>query len=90
MERRTETKRIKIADDPFLIELTASWASFAGSSPDRLIEVVAVEGFAGDWTAYYETPTMPFHNVADYGDKLPPDAAARLFPEWATQYRWRP
>ena len=54
--------------------------------------VIAVVGYAGDWTAYEQsypdqiTPDL----IARQGDKISQDAAEELFPELAKALRWRP
>ena len=63
---------------------------FSEKSEDHEVEVIAVEGAIKDWTAYVETPNMPFHDTAAYGDKLPQSVAERLFPSWAKWFTWRP
>lgn len=87
MERR-ESKEVKLQDNPFLLSLTEQGLTYQGASPDKSIVTVAVRGYYDDWAAYYETPWTPFGRVAEYGDKLPEEAAAQLFPEWAKRLSW--
>ncbi len=85
-----EEKQIKLADNPFLLGLIDQGMVYQGYSPDKVITVIAVEGYYGDWAAYFETPDTPFRNVADYGNKLPEKAATEIFPEWPKTLKWRP
>jgi len=87
-----ESKEVKLRDNPFLLSLIEKGRTFEGESPDKTILVVAVEGYYDDWAAYFETPYTPFGSsqVAEYGNKLPEEAAAQLFPEWAKRLKWRP
>jgi hypothetical protein len=91
MEHR-ESKEVKLQDNPFLLSLTEQGHTYQGASPDKSIIVVAVQGYYDDWAAYYETPWWPGSrpHVAEYGNKLPEEAAAELFPEWAKLLKWRP
>ena len=53
--------------------------------------VVAVVGYAGDWTAY-EQSYADQHSpdlIARQGDKIGQDEAEELFPELAKAFRWR-
>lgn len=90
MEHR-ESKEVKLQDNPFLLSLVSQGMTYQGASPDKTIIVVAVEGDYDDWTAYFETPWTPFGrtHVAEFGNKLPEEAAAELFPEWAERLKWR-
>lgn len=87
-----ESKEVKLRDNPFLLSLTEQGMTYQGASPDKSIVVAAAEGVCGDWAAYYETPWTPFGrtHVAEYGNKLPEEAAVELFPEWAKRLKWRP
>lgn len=59
------------------------------------IKVVAHEGGANDWAAYAENPYTREHGngwdvVMSNGDKISHGEAARLFPDWDDELRWRP
>jgi len=43
------------------------------------IKIVAVVGYANDWTAYMGPPDWPDETVAEMGDKLFPEQAKPLF-----------
>ncbi len=85
-----EAKTVRLMDNPFLLSLTTKGSTYEDVSPDKTITVVAIEGDYGDWAAYFETPWTPFGNVAEYGNKLPLDAAKQLFPDFAKRLKWRP
>lgn len=86
-----EIKAIRLADNQFLRGLVDRGMVYEGYDPEiTVIKVAACEGFFEDWTAYFETPYTPFHNVLDYGNKLPKQIAEELFPEWAKKnFKWR-
>lgn len=86
---KREEKRVKMGDNPFLTSLTEHSMVYQGCSLETVIRVVAVEGYYGDWAAYYETPWMVI-SPAEFGNKLPEEAAAQLFPKWAKRLKWRP
>ena len=55
---------------------------------------VAVEGNAGDWSAYIDAVPGNRHDdeyleVKDNGEKLPEAVAKILFPDWANRFTWR-
>ncbi len=83
-----EEKKVKLGDHPFLTSLTEHSMVYEGESLDKVITVVAVEGYHDDWAAYFETPWTGLP-VAEYGNKLPEEVAAALFPEWAKRLKWR-
>lgn len=86
----SETKVVKLSSDPFLLSLTDQGMTYQGLHPSTAISVAACEGDYGDWTAYFAMPDTPFGNVLDYGNKMPEDAAKRIFPEWAKRgLKWR-
>lgn len=94
-----ETKRVQLGDDPFLADLTTEGGAYQDYDLDHEITVVAVEGSADDWAAYFSTPSFrklvvnpAFERTvtAMYGVKLPEHVAAALFPDWAKKYKWRP
>ena len=85
-----EEKTIAFKDDPFLLGLTDVGRPYEGCSADATIAVAARVGQTGDWAAYYQNPYWGPKRVATLGDKLPEEAARRLFPNelWATlRYR---
>jgi len=91
MHKSHETKDVKLKENPFLLGLTRQGMVYQHCSPDTVIKVTAAEGFYGEWAAYFETPYTPFRNVLDYGNKLPEEVAAALFPEWTKKnLKWRP
>ena len=54
------------------------------------IIVVAVEGQADDWVAYFEESEQGAEYCRWHGDKLDADTAAVLFPWLAERFRYRP
>lgn len=94
-----ENKKVRLGDYPFLEGLTSEGAAYQGYDLDHEITVVAVEGNADDWAAYFSTPwhsanvgnpAFMVTSTAMYGVKLPYEVAADLFPEWAKKFKWRP
>ena len=86
----SEIKEVALKDNPFLLGLTNQGMTYQDNSPDTIIKVAARLGDYGDWTAYYLTPSTPFGDVLNYGNKLPEQAAKELFPEWAKKgLNWR-
>ncbi len=87
-----EAKLVRLRDNPFLSSLVEQGMVYESSSLDKEITVVAAKGNYDDWAAYFETPWTPFGAalVAEYGNKLPEEAAAQLFPDWAKGLKWRP
>lgn len=51
--------------------------------------VVAVKGAGEDWAAYEGGPDMNTAQVCSSGSKLMEDIAVLLFPEVASEYRYR-
>jgi hypothetical protein len=89
-KRKIETKKVRLGDNPFLKSLTEWPRTYAGTSPDKVVKVAAVTGKHDDWAAYYQTPWCGAAQVADFGNKLPEEAAAQIFPDWAKRLKWRP
>jgi len=61
---------------------------------DRRVIAVAVEGYAGDWTAYIgavagENHEKEWRDVAEHGSKLRKEVAEAIFPHFAKQFVWR-
>ncbi|MFH1015498.1 MAG: hypothetical protein V1771_00665 [Chloroflexota bacterium] len=88
--KNIESKKVKIGDVPFFTDLLDHGMVFQDKGPEFEVEVVACEGFYGEWAAYFDTPETPFHDVAAYGNKLPEAVATSIFPDWAKRLRWRP
>lgn len=86
---KIKTKKVRLGDNPFLKSLTERTMPYASASPDKVITVAAVAGRYNDWTAYYQTPWCG-QRVAEFGNKLPEEAATQLFPDWAKRLKWRP
>ena len=85
-----EIKEVQLKDNPFLLGLADQGMTFQDYGPEHVIKVAACEGFYGEWTAYYETPTTPMRDVLGFGNKLPKPVAEQLFPEWAKKgLSWR-
>jgi hypothetical protein len=90
MHRDSEIKEVRFKDNTFLLHPTDQGMTYQDFGPETVIKVAACEGFYDDWTAYFETPQTPFHNVLDYGNKLPEQTAKELFPNWAKKgLKWR-
>jgi hypothetical protein len=90
MEPESEIKEVALKDNPFLLGLTNPGMTYQGYSLDTVIKIAACAGDYGDWTAYYLTPSTPFGDVLNYGNKLPEQAAKELFPEWDKKgLNWR-
>jgi hypothetical protein len=92
-------KVLKLRDDTFLEELTSEGSTYDGYDLDTEVTIVAVEGSADDWAAYFSTPwqqkgminpAFQRTTTAMYGVKLPEAVATRMFPEWAKLKKWRP
>jgi hypothetical protein len=89
-KNESEIKEVALKDHPFLLGLTNPGMVYQGCSPDTIIKIAAKRGEYGDWTAYFSTPWTPFGNVLRYGNKMPQQAAAELFPQWANKgLNWR-
>ncbi len=91
MDKSHEIKEVKLNDNTFLLGLTDPGMVYQDYLPRTTIKIAASEGFYNDWAAYFETPETPFHNVLEYGNKLPQSVAEDLFPEWKKKgLKWRP
>ena len=73
-------RNVTFQDDPFLLGLTTEGASWWGKAPTDSLVVAAVLGRRRDWRAYSEDPHWGPGRVAELGNKLPEEAARRLFP----------
>jgi len=77
----TLKRNVTFQDDPFLLDLTTEGATWWGKAPTDTLVVAAVLGRrARDWCAYSEDPYWGPKRVAELGNKLPEEAARRLFP----------
>lgn len=54
-----------------------------------VLKIVAVEGDADDWAAYYGDMSMRIVEIAAHGIKLPKEIAEALFPALALKYTYR-
>lgn len=51
--------------------------------------IVAIVGDVDDWAVYLGEEGWSVVKTIEYGDKLPEELAAYLFPKWAEQYTYR-
>lgn len=90
-ERFSERRTVAFQDDPFLLDLTDESSTWWSAEGADMLLVVAVQSYGGyQWAAYYESPQWGPLYVKDFGNKIPEDAARRLFPgePWANlEYR---
>jgi len=73
-------RNVTFQDDPFLLGLTTEGANWSGKAPTDSLVVAAVLGRRRDWCAYSEDPYWGPGRVTEFGNKLPEEAARRLFP----------
>jgi len=77
----TLQRNVTFQDDPFLLGLTTERATWWGKAPTDSLVVAAVLGDrTRNWAAYYEDPYWGTERVSELGNKLPEEAARRLFP----------
>ncbi len=76
-----ELKSVSFQDDPFLLLMTSYGSTWWGRAATDTLVVAAVKRTHGNaWSAYMEDPHWGPERVVDYGNKMPEDAARRLFP----------
>ncbi len=88
LEKYQNTKKVKLKDHPFFLELTQSSMMYDGESADKELTIAVSTGFANDWAAYFETP-YSHGRVAEHGAKLPEDVARFFFPDVAGNRKYR-
>jgi len=74
-------RNVTFQDDPFLLGLTTEGATWWGKEPtDSLVVAAKVGDRRIDWAAYFQNPQWGPKRVTELGNKLPEEAARRLFP----------
>ena len=77
----SEQRSVAFQIDPFLMSLTEEGSTWWGRAPTDILVIAACAGSVRpDWAAYYENPQHGSHRVREYGNKIPEEAARRLFP----------